>query len=565
MRERERRGRGQGKPGPLTGSGSVKTREPAAVNGPAVFLLSWISTRARPPGSEDDLNAPEGETLVLDSGQNRELPYQLTSRLPAASMSSMGEPPIYSIQPGRTLHTPQTPYSAVSSFNLPVHYDSSLMTPVTMSESPSVPTKSPSPMHKEKRIKLSPSGVSPNYALFCTDEDDFGGARYSNAPMKHKEASKAMHASTPESTYPVSPYICADPYWGSFGVSATPGSARDSISSPTMQHQSPNLNSAGSVSNDSRNSRQPTPGRQSTSSYRSHNQAPILIAPNPSSLRTKDGSGSSYRQNSVHSNQSSTPRSQGPPQGQFLDQGHQSMIPSYSSISSGSKKRKTPDSSLESEVTLSGEVSFEEQLLLQLTDQDQLPWKEVMSRFNERTGKNMKVPALQMRKKRLIERLRERALDIAWEDYERSRWEQISKDMLKHGCAERWTKEAVQRKWNEMHPNSYPSHNPVSHSDYLLEYSYNNTRSHSPNSISTSTPTGPGLSVTASAVSTVTMDEVRSRADSDASAQLQIHKQQARMMFEQQPHPQQQSQRPSSQHRNSWGSSPISSAQVSRA
>jgi hypothetical protein len=77
-----------------------------------------------------------------------------------------------------------------------------------------------------------------------------------------------------------------------------------------------------------------------------------------------------------------------------------------STLSSSGKKRKTPEAGLEGDILLSSDLTYEEHLLLQLTEQEQLPWKEVAIRFNEKTGKVMKVPALQMRKKRLIERLR---------------------------------------------------------------------------------------------------------------------------------------------------------------
>jgi hypothetical protein len=45
---------------------------------------------------------------------------------------------------------------------------------------------------------------------------------------------------------------------------------------------------------------------------------------------------------------------------------------------------------------------------------------------------------------------------MAMEDYDKQRWETIARDMLKHGSTEKWTKEAVQRKWSEMHPNGSP-------------------------------------------------------------------------------------------------------------
>lgn len=276
----------------------------------------------------------------------------------------------------------------VSSFNLPAHYDSTLITPVTMSESTSMATKSSPSMSKEKPIKLSPTSGSPTFHLF--EDDDFGSSRY-NQPMKHKTSSPS------DSAFPVSPYVCPEPFWGSFGVSATPGSGQTATSSPPMHH-SPNLNSAGSTSTESRRSRQPTP-TQNTSSYGAHTVAPILIAPNPSDLRgsVKQESDIYRRHNSLQSNHS-TPRSQGASQGGYID--------SMTTLSSSGKKRKTPEAGLEGDVLLSSDLTFEEHLLLQLTEQEQLPWKEVALRFNEKTGKMMKVPALQMRKKRLIERLR---------------------------------------------------------------------------------------------------------------------------------------------------------------
>jgi hypothetical protein len=54
----------------------------------------------------------------------------------------------------------------------------------------------------------------------------------------------------------------------------------------------------------------------------------------------------------------------------------------------------------------SGDINAEEQLLLQLSGRDKLPWKEVTDKFNKATGQEKKVAALQMRKKRLLERIR---------------------------------------------------------------------------------------------------------------------------------------------------------------
>jgi hypothetical protein len=341
-------------------------------------------------------------------------------------MSSMGGHTYTSLQPGLTLSTsnPETPYSAVcshnicvdrrkafsrtdlispqvSSFNLPATYDASLVTPVSMSASPSTSRATTSLLLKqEKPIKMSPT--SPTYLEFPED-DGFGSSRFHNEPMKFKDPPNSLYVSSPDSPFPAAPY--PEPFFGNFGVSAPTGGTRNSASLPPRHpSQSPNLNSAGGLSNDSRNSRHPTPIQGS--SYRS-NQTPILIAPNPASLR-KDSS--IYRENSLQSTNShnSTPHSQGPHQMPFSHHQHENHMLS----SSDSKKRKTPDSGLEQHASGIVYMSEEEQLLLRLTEQEQLPWKDVMSRFNEETGRSMKVPALQMRKKRLLERIR------VWNDTE---------------------------------------------------------------------------------------------------------------------------------------------------
>jgi hypothetical protein len=255
-------------------------------------------------------------------------------------------------------------------------------------------------LSKEKAIKMSPA--SPTYLGF-QEEDGYGSTRFHNEPMKYKDPPNALYVSTPESAFPASPY--PEPFFGNFGVSAT--NTRNAAAPPPLHpHQSPSLHSTGDLSNDSRSSRQPTPGQQG--GYRSHNQTPILIAPNPGSLRKDSGV---YRQNSLQSDHSngSASHAQGLPHMSSYSHHQQDshMLPS-----SGSKKRKSPDSGLDHEYSNDKSMTSEEQLLLRLTDQLQLPWKDVMARFNEETGRSMKVPALQMRKKRLLERLR------VWNDTE---------------------------------------------------------------------------------------------------------------------------------------------------
>ena len=52
------------------------------------------------------------------------------------------------------------------------------------------------------------------------------------------------------------------------------------------------------------------------------------------------------------------------------------------------------------------ELNEEEQLLLRLKDEENLPWKDIAVRFQEELGRSYQVPALQMRFKRLRERMR---------------------------------------------------------------------------------------------------------------------------------------------------------------
>ncbi len=52
------------------------------------------------------------------------------------------------------------------------------------------------------------------------------------------------------------------------------------------------------------------------------------------------------------------------------------------------------------------ELNEEEQLLLRLKEEENLPWKDIAVRFQTDLGKMYQVPALQMRFKRLRERMR---------------------------------------------------------------------------------------------------------------------------------------------------------------
>ncbi|KAG4028562.1 hypothetical protein MFRU_020g00060 [Monilinia fructicola] len=474
--------------------------------------------------------------------------------LPRLKMTTMGEPAFgggHSVphsaghSNARTPDVPWTPYSAVSSFNLPAHYDSSLITPITMAPSPHISSR-PAPTVRDRDVKLSPAMESPEYPLFGGDADEFG-SRLTAAPMKQKQpSSHPAKAPTSEPNYPTSPALfCPSPYYGAFGVSATPKSGRSAeLTSPNM-NTSPQNTASSAIGTDLHRSRHPTPA-QSPGNYRVNNPAPILIAPNPNTMRPATRPGE-------------MPYRDGVPYGRHDSmQSISTSIDSYSSTPQqypvqqlgplpSRRKRKTPPVQLDGNLMYHGDVNPEEQILMELSQMDGVPWKEIAKQFNAATGKSMKVPALQMRKKRLCERLRvwtdceERALTLAFEDYEKAKWEEIAKGMLNHGVQEKWSKEAVQRKYNELFPPDDRSHE----SDYAP--SRHTERMDFDLKMEPRTP-WPSHDERDGALRSLTDDEVtlvgelRSRTASDASS-VHFHQQQhqhQQMMYAQQHHQHQQ-------------------------
>ncbi|QSZ29387.1 hypothetical protein DSL72_003901 [Monilinia vaccinii-corymbosi] len=366
----------------------------------------------------------------------------------------------------RSPDTPWTPYSAASSFNLPAQYDSSLITPIAVAPSPQVSSR-PAPTVGDRDIKLSPHMESPDYPIFGGDADDFG-SRISAAPMKQKQpSSHTSKIPTSEQNYPTSPALfCQSPYYGAFGVSATPKSGRPAELTSTT---SPQNTASTAIGTDIHRSPYATPA-PSLGNHRGSNPAPVLIAPNPSTMRPATRPEEMpYRESLPYGRHdsmqplNSTPTSidsynSTPPQQQYPVQ-QLGSLPSR-------RKRKTTPAQQEGNIVYYGEVDPEGQLLLELAQMDGVPWKEIAKQFNAATGKNLKVPALQMRKKRLCERLRvwtdseERALTLAWEDYNNAKWEEIAKGMLNHGVQEKWSKDAVRRKCNELFPPDDRSYGP---------------------------------------------------------------------------------------------------------
>lgn len=78
------------------------------------------------------------------------------------------------------------------------------------------------------------------------------------------------------------------------------------------------------------------------------------------------------------------------------------------------------------------ELSEEDKLLLQLKEEESMPWKDIAARFQSDLGKAYQIPALQMRLKRLRERMRVwtetdvRALRMAHEYWAQNKFDIIA-------------------------------------------------------------------------------------------------------------------------------------------
>ena len=87
------------------------------------------------------------------------------------------------------------------------------------------------------------------------------------------------------------------------------------------------------------------------------------------------------------------------------------------------------------------ELSDEDKLLLQLKDDESMPWKDIAARVQTDLGKTYQIPALQMRLKRLRERMRVwteadlKALRMAHEYWVQSKFEIISQKVRKSRLA----------------------------------------------------------------------------------------------------------------------------------
>ena len=128
----------------------------------------------------------------------------------------------------------------------------------------------------------------------------------------------------------------------------------------------------------------------------------------------------------------------------------------------GTKRRKRSDSNVSTQF----ELSDEDKLLLQLKEEESMPWKDIAARFQTDLNKNYQIPALQMRLKRLRERMRVwtetdiRALRMAHEYWVQNKFEIIAQKVsfanitLKHAAANNARCSNTAHKRNGLHGNA---------------------------------------------------------------------------------------------------------------
>jgi hypothetical protein len=93
-----------------------------------------------------------------------------------------------------------------------------------------------------------------------------------------------------------------------------------------------------------------------------------------------------------------------------------------------SKRRRRSESTTSTQL----ELSEEDKLLLKLKEEESMPWKDIAARFQKDLGKQYQIPALQMRLKRLRERMRVwsdadvRALRMAHEYWAQNKFEIVA-------------------------------------------------------------------------------------------------------------------------------------------
>ena len=267
----------------------------------------------------------------------------------------------------------------VSPFELAMNYDSSLDTPVSLNSiSPTAPAVSCAEVQwcrdNAPSLQYHPRGNDSGIYMSSM-----------SMPMKSRNTSPPVHLSGAEIPMPIPPFVfdspppqCPpSPYWGSYSVSASRPTAKETPSPPPK----------------------PAPPSQSNISAPSCSQAVSTTAPHPPSTH--------FAPQQQQHQQAQHVRPPTHPQGQSLRTKREG-----SALSSGNKRQRKspqeprPPASVQSTAT---DLTDADKLLLRLKDakeEEKWDWKEMTTRFNEMTKGNYKVAALQMRHTRLVERMR---------------------------------------------------------------------------------------------------------------------------------------------------------------
>lgn len=149
---------------------------------------------------------------------------------------------------------------------------------------------------------------------------------------------------------------------------------------------------------------------------------PRRIAPNPMGSSVSGAAGKRKREDGSIDDEGFADRS--------------SVAPAYpttatlgSNVGAGSnsnkRRKRTPS-------VVPADLSEDDRFLVQLKEDEGLPWKDIAARFQVDKGQELNVAALQMRYKRLRERFRTweehdvKALKLAFEYWEKYKWEIIS-------------------------------------------------------------------------------------------------------------------------------------------
>jgi hypothetical protein len=140
------------------------------------------------------------------------------------------------------------------------------------------------------------------------------------------------------------------------------------------------------------------------------------------------------------------------------------------------------------------ELTEEDTFLLKLKEDEDIPWKEITSRFQSKFGKQFQVPALQMRLKRIRERMRVwtendvHALKMSHDWWLSQKFEIISSkvnpnnhshlifvdviQMAEFGATEKWTSKQCSRKWSELSYSGDSFFNPMIRTPTFSSASY---------------------------------------------------------------------------------------------